>query len=58
MQDHLHGDGPGAVSSGRPDSVCNPAVSATAFGCRPGRVAGAQYGKQGCHRPPTGWTGH
>ncbi len=46
----------GLYSSGSPTRVCNPAVSATAFDRRPGRLAGAQYGKQGCRRPPTGWT--
>ena len=38
LQDRLHGDGRGTVSSGRTDSVCNPAIRAATVGRHPGAV--------------------
>ena len=47
---------PGAVSSGRPDSVCNPVVSAAAFGRRPGRSPARSTGSRDAADRRPGWT--
>ena len=47
---------PGAVSSGRPDSVCNPVVSAAAFGRRPGRSPARSTGSRNAADRRPGWT--